>query len=134
MKNFKDRALACRGFITLNNVKDAINNAKLRAALYRLANTVEKMPGIYEQDGMGDDAVAYLHYTMGTGDNKHHWYILERDISDTQHQAFGLVALKGNYPELGYISINNILGSGRVHIDFNFEPTKLGDIKKQLAA
>ena len=37
---------------------------------------VDTMPKTYEQDGMGDEAIAYLHYFKNGAD----WYITERDM------------------------------------------------------
>lgn len=88
---------------------------------------VSSMPKVYEQDGKGDKAVAYLHYfTKGMN-----WYITERDISDEQLQAFGLVSMDIDYPELGYIPINNLLSFG-VELDLNWTPKTIKEIKKEL--
>lgn len=80
------------------------------------------MPRVYEQEGKGNDAVAHLHYFTG-GCN---WYITERDTSDEQLQAFGLADL-GYGPELGYISIAELIGLG-AELDLHFTPTALGQL------
>ena len=90
-----------------------------------LEKIFETMPKVYEQDGKGNEAVAYLHY-FGNG---WHWYITERDTSNEQIQAFGLVY--GFERELGYISINEMLNIGAVEIDLHFTPKTLREIKKE---
>ncbi len=93
--------------------------------LERLAATIEIMPKIYEQDGMGDDAVVVLHYFSGSFD----WWITERDTSAEQHQAFGYAGM--DFPELGYISIAELIESGAVELDFHWQPTLLGKVRQR---
>ncbi len=93
--------------------------------LIQLQHIIETMPKSYEQDGKGDEAVAYLHYFKGGYD----FYITERDIEKEQHQAFGLVS--GHEIEMGYISIVELLANN-VEIDLHFEPTTLKEIRKNL--
>ena len=93
-----------------------------KAKMVELAETVTTMPKTYEQDGKGDDAVAYLHYFMGGGD----WYITEKDMETDQLQAFGLAMIHER--ELGYISIVELQTMG-VMLDLHFDPKRIGDIK-----
>ncbi len=93
------------------------------------AERVASMPKTYEQDGMGDKAVAYLHYFSGGCD----WYITEKDMEDEQHQAFGWADL-GYGGELGYISLVELCRCPGVELDLHFTPTKLGTIKQDKAA
>jgi len=90
----------------------------------KLAERLNTMPKTYEQDGKGDDAVVYLHYFMGNMD----WYITEKDMEDEQHQAFGLADLGMGYPELGYISIEEITGAG-AELDLYWTPKTLAEVK-----
>ena len=91
-----------------------------------LGNLVaNKMAKIYEQDGKGDDAIVYLHYFHASGAD---WYITERDISDEQHQAFGLADLGMGFPELGYISIEELKSVG-AELDIHWTPKTLGAVK-----
>jgi hypothetical protein len=98
-----------------------------------LAKTVTDMPKTYEQDGKGDEAVAHLHYFAGGSGN---WWITEKDMGSEdepgQHQAFGLVDL-GCGPELGYISIVELLAAG-AELDFHFRPTTIGKLKEKIDA
>ena len=89
-----------------------------------LSETFETMPKSYEQDGKGDEAVAYLHYFKGGYD----FYITEKDMCEEQHQAFGLVS--GHVVELGYVSIIELQQNG-VELDFYFTPTTIGELKKK---
>lgn len=91
---------------------------------------VENMPKTYEQDGLGGDAVAHLHYFIGSIDA----WITEKDMGagdgdDRQHQAFGKVCLNGvkKDAELGYISIQELIESG-VELDLYWTPKKLKEI------
>ena len=95
-----------------------------RARLNVIADRFRDMPKVYEQDGKGDDAIVYLHYFTGAGD----WFILERDTSEAQHQAFGLVQLNGP-AELGYVSLVELLACPGVELDLHFEPMTLRDVR-----
>ncbi len=100
-----------------NEFEDVIND------LYQIITT---MPKTYEQDGKGDQAVAYLHYFKGGSD----WWITEKDMGDQQEQAFGLASINGYEPELGYISIVE-LTENDIELDFYWEPKTVGEIKGQ---
>jgi len=86
-------------------------------------NTLFKsMPHTYEQDGLGKDAIAHLHYFNPSVDH----FITEKDITDTQHQAFGVTRSNG-FIEQGYISINMLIKHG-FELDFHFHPIRIGDL------
>lgn len=89
-----------------------------------MAGVIAAMPKTYEQDGKGDAAVAHLHYFKGGAD----WYITEKDMSgDGTEQAFGLADL-GYGPELGYISIAEIVSAG-AELDLHWTPKTIGAVK-----
>lgn len=89
-----------------------------------LSSVIGGMPKTYDQDGMGDAAVAHLHYFRGAAD----WYITEKDMEGKgTEQAFGLADL-GYGGELGYISIDELINAG-VELDFHFSPKSIGQIK-----
>lgn len=88
------------------------------------AQRIEAMPKVYEQDGMGENAVAHLHYFIGGCD----WWITEKDTSAEQYQAFGLADL-GYGAELGYISIEEITGCG-AELDLFWTPCTLAELKE----
>lgn len=92
-----------------------------------LAERIRTMPATYGQDGKGHNAIAYLHYFLGGMD----WYITEKDSEPEQLQAMGVANLGplGNGPELGYISLVEILAHG-AELDFHFTPKPLKDIPK----
>lgn len=92
--------------------------------LNELETLFNTMPKTYEQDGKGDDAVVYLHYFRGDMD----WYITEKDMEAEQHQAFGLADLGMGFPELGYISIQELIDNG-VELDLYWEPKTLREVK-----
>lgn len=97
--------------------------------ILEIAETIKTMPISYQQDGMGDDAVAFLHYFVGNGD----WWITEKDMTDGVSQAFGYADLRFDTGELGYISITEILANGG-ELDLHWTETKLGDIKAKRKA
>lgn len=113
------------------------------AEIHRL---ISDMPATYEQDGKGDQAIAYLHYFTGGCD----WYITEKDkgcakdgewsvdLGDgrtrpvekgEQWQAFGLANL-GYGGELGYISIQELI-ENNVELDLYFKPIPLATVKRR---
>jgi len=115
--------------------------------LKKFQNTFENMPKTYEtqpqephdenskqSDGgsSAGEAVAYLHYFVAGCD----WWITEKDMEDEQLQAFGVASLNCNEPELGYISVAELVelqvrspfGPLYVELDFHWQPTKLKDI------
>ena len=101
--------------------------AWFRSKVAELIAMLEAMPKTYEQDGKGEQAIAYLHYFTAGCD----WYITERDIDadgEGQVQAFGTADL-GYGPELGYISIVEILECG-AELDLHFTPAALSQIRK----
>ena len=124
-----------RGFVPANQMKVIGELYKgeeeefFLAKLIEYARRVATMPQTYEQDGKGDDAIAYLHYFTGGCD----WYITEKDIEAEQLQAFGYANL-GYGGEIGYISLVEICQHPRVELDLHFTPTKLSVIKQSKAA
>jgi hypothetical protein len=93
------------------------------------AERVRTMHKTYEQDGKGDEAIVHLHYFMGGWD----WYITEKDMGDgtgdtKQYQAFGFVC--GDYPELGYVSIEELKSIG-AELDLYFTPRTLAEVKRE---
>ena len=104
-------------------------SAYFRDKLTEIDARIRDMPRIYAQDGKGDAAIVYLHYFLGG----HDWYITERDTSPEQYQAFGLASLNGYSPELGYISISQLIAHG-AELDLHFQPCELGNIRTRQAA
>ncbi|SFL24002.1 Protein of unknown function [Nitrosomonas aestuarii] len=98
----------------------------IKDKLVEIATIIQNMPQTYGQDGMGDKAIAYLHYFKGSAD----WYITEKDMEAEQLQAFGLAELFGDGGELGYISIQELIGIN-VELDFYWTPKTIGEIKEK---
>jgi hypothetical protein len=95
-----------------------------------LCEIIDTMPGTYDQDGLGRQAVAYLHYFRGGCD----WWILETDTGAAgdlpeayQTQCYGWASIGGDHPEPGYISIPELLAAG-AELDLHFTPTRISDI------
>lgn len=86
------------------------------AKLAEYTGRVLTMPKVYEQDGLGENAIVHLHYFRGNQD----WYITERDTTDQQFQAFGFANL-GCGAELGYINIAELIAHG-VEMDLHWTP------------
>lgn len=102
--------------------------------LEELADRIASMPKTFEQDGLGDDAIAHLHYFHGGSD----WYITEKDMGSpgdqtpgVQLQAFGFAILNGDTDnaEFGYISIAELARHG-VELDLHWEPKPLREVKR----
>jgi len=100
--------------------------------LVALADQIANMPETYAQDGLGDQAVAHLHYFAGGATN---WWITEKDSDpdgEGQVQAFGLANMFGGPTdqdaELGYISIAEIIANGG-ELDLHFAPQTLAQLK-----
>ena len=94
------------------------------------AERVRNMPKTYEQDGKRDEAIVYLHYFHPNGFD---WYITEKDMGDgtgdeTQYQAFGYADM--GCPELGYISIAELV-ENNVEFDLFWTPRTLGEVKRE---
>lgn len=89
-----------------------------------IAERVKNTPKTYEQDGLGDNAIAHLHYFSPSGD----WYITEKDMEAEQHQAFGYADL-GYGGELGYISLVELCQHPSVELDIHWTPKELWKIK-----
>lgn len=103
-----------------------------------LSKRVDTMPTTYKQDGLGDSAIAYLHYFTAGSD----WWITEKDSGGPddedpgrQDQAFGLACLNGDWQnaEVGYISIADLIAHG-TELDLYWTPKTLGTIKAKALA
>lgn len=90
-----------------------------------LEATISNMPVTYQTDGMGDTAIAHLHYFTANGD----WYITEKDKDGGVVQAFGLASIANSYPEIGYISIQELVSLG-AQLDLNWTAKTLSEIKQ----
>jgi hypothetical protein len=92
--------------------------------LLELKELVDSMPKVYEQDGLGENAVVHLHYFTARTD----FYITERDVSEAQHQAFGLACV--HEEEMGYISIAEIIESG-AELDLHWKKQTIAQVKAE---
>jgi len=86
----------------------------------KLHETITSLPQLYEQDGMGGGAVAYLHYFHPGGSD---WLITEYDGNRT---FFGFSCLNRDTlnAELGYIDLRELCSVG-AELDLHFEPRPL---------
>lgn len=99
-----------------------------------LSAIVKSMPSTYETDGKSDaERPVSLRY-FGPGDQQ--WFIIEKDRGDPENkdfgqtQAFGLADLGMDFPEMGYINIEEITRLG-AELDYHFTPTTLLEVKKE---
>lgn len=117
-------------------VKDLIRTSEewefFAAKMVEIRDMIEAMPHTYQQDGKGDDAIAYLHYFGGSYDA----YITEKDMgspddtpAERQWQAYGTANIGMGFSGGGYICLPEILATGRIELDFHFTPTTLRKIK-----
>lgn len=120
-----------RGFIGANQLYAVAEGCRGEEAqfffdkLVELARIVETMPKTYEQEGKGDDAIAFLHYFAG---GQGSWWITEKEKLPEQCQAFGLADPFGDGGEVGYISIVELLAND-AELDFHFTPKTLRELR-----
>ena len=93
--------------------------------LNELKDKILKMPKPYETTEQGMDAPVSLHYFQGGSD----WYIVEKDSSEEQLQAFGYACLNGDKinAEMGYINIEELIKCD-VELDLYWTPTALRNV------
>jgi hypothetical protein len=93
--------------------------------LKELEDKILHMPKAYETTEQGMDALVSLHYFQGGSD----WYIVEKDSSDEQLQAFGYACLNGDKinAEMGYINIEELI-KYNVELDLYWTPTALRNV------
>ena len=122
---------AVRPFVPRMQLKTLVDNLRwseergwFRDKLLELAQVVQTMPVTYGQDGKAWDAVVHLHYFYGGGD----WWITEKDVDGGVDQAFGMVDL-GHGPELGYISIAELVRLKVMDLDLHWTPKTLAEVK-----
>ncbi|MCX5728507.1 MAG: hypothetical protein NTZ28_06680 [Nitrospirae bacterium] len=120
---------------TIGNLCRGEEGEWFKAKLVSLANLIEAMPETYAQDGKGDQAKIHLHYFTGGCD----WYITEKDINADDgeglighYQAFGVANL-GFGPEMGYISLPEILAAG-AELDLHWTICTLAEVDKARVA
>ncbi len=112
------------------SVKEALDGEEqdhFTALIFKLGQRIHDMPATYEQDGKGDDAIAYLHYFSSGCD----WWITEKDVDGGIQEAFGLARLNGGHPSLGYISIAELSAIPTVEMDFYWTPKTLREVKNE---
>lgn len=128
---------ALHGFISADQLRVLRHNLKgeesefFARMLVDLAERIRTMPHTYQQEKLGDNAIAYLHYFNGSMD----FYITEKDRGarddspeEFQSQAFGLVV--SYETERGYISIRELIQNG-VELDLYWKPQTIATILKK---
>ncbi|OPY84735.1 MAG: hypothetical protein A4E71_02505 [Smithella sp. PtaU1.Bin162] len=118
-------------FISTSQLSALQSNLKSEERQYFLSllNDLEDkilhMPKPYETTEQGIDAPVSLHYFKGSSD----WYIVEKDSSEEQLQAFGYACLNGDKinAEMGYINIEELIKCD-VELDLYWEPTALRNV------
>ena len=94
-----------------------------------LAELFRTMPRVYQQEKKAEEAIVHLHYFLGASD----WWIIERDTTRAQYQAFGLADLYGDGGEIGYINIVELIRAG-VELDLHWKPKKLAEVRTEREA
>lgn len=112
-----------------HTIKSDDGNAELALIVNVLIERIVNMPRPYETDGQGDKAVVALHYCANGSD----WYVIERDSTEEQIQAFGYACLNGDYQnaELGYINIQELIRY-EIELDLFWTPKKLSAVRLAL--
>jgi hypothetical protein len=131
-KKILEAVEAVRPFVPVMQLKCLVDGLRgeerafFREKLLALVQTLATMPVTYAQDGLGDEAVVHLHYFFGGCD----WWITEKDVEGGIDQAFGLVDL-GHGPELGYISIRELVRMRGMDLDLHWTPKTLKALKAE---
>jgi hypothetical protein len=110
---------------TLVQQCDGEEGAFFKQKLLEIRHVIETMPRTYGQDGLGEAAIVHLHYFVGGCD----WWITELDVTDGVSQAFGLASM-GYEPELGYISITELIENG-AEMDLYWSDQTLGQVQSK---
>lgn len=92
--------------------------------ILNLAEHIKTMPQVYKTEGQGKNALAQLHYFVGSYDA----YIIEKDTSEKQIQAFGWASFGYGF-EAGYISVNDLLELAE--LDLYFTPCPVGQVIRE---
>ncbi len=96
-----------------------------REKLETLRQLWNAMPATYESVAKGRAALVQFHFFTASAD----WWIVEKDTDPDgagQIQAFGIADL-GYGPELGYISLPEILAAG-AEMDLHWTPRTLAEL------
>lgn len=108
-------------------LKENLNDAEAAGfadCILTLAERIKTMPKIYETDGQGKNALAQLHYFVGSYDA----YIVEKDTSEKQFQAFGWASFGYGF-EAGYISVDELLELAE--LDLYFTPCPVSQVIRE---
>lgn len=111
-------------WIALRDLVDGEEGEFFADKVIEYGNRITSMPHTYQTDGQGDEAICHLHYFKGACD----WYIIEKDAEMPQHQAFGWCDLGMGFPELGYVSIEELKQVG-AELDLHWDPKPLSEVK-----
>lgn len=117
----RQQALA---LLELMHSEDAQSYAR---AIENVKAVIDSMPTSGQQDGKGDQAVAYLHYFGGV----QKYYVTEKGEVDEdfgQQLSFGLIN-DGQWAELSYIDIEPLTHGG-YELDLNWSPKTVADCRK----
>lgn len=115
-------------FATMSAALRGEERAFFREKFRELEALIAAMPVTYQQSELGDQAVVHLHYFMGGAD----WWVTEKDVEGGTPQAFGLVDL-GHGPELGYISIDELVSVRGMNLDLHWKPCTLAELRAKKA-
>lgn len=92
-----------------------------------IQKTIDSMPEVYGQDGLGREAIIYLHYFGGCFDA----WITEKDIDgpEGQIQAFGYASFGGKGgAECGYCGIKEYIQTPGIELDLYWKPKTVAQV------
>jgi hypothetical protein len=123
-----------KNFISQSQLKtliDLSNNSEesefFADKIMELVELITNMPRTYETEGIEiKNKKVVLHYF----NHNSHAYIVEKDIENKQHQAWGLMQLNDWEPETGYISIQELIENG-FELDLYWDEKTIGEIKNK---
>lgn len=110
--------------ILIQNLTNSEEAEAFADIILNFAKRIKAIPQVYETDGQGKNALAQLHYFVGSYDA----YIVEKDTAEKQIQAFGWASFGYGF-ECGYISIDELLELAE--LDLFFTPCTVAEVIKE---
>lgn len=83
---------------------------------------LKRLPAMYSQDGKGKDAICQVHFFFGSYD---FW---ATEFNPETGLFFGMGRINGNDPELGYVSAQELVGTGMIERDLYWTPKPLREV------
>lgn len=124
---------ACREFVPHSQMRFCIGHLNGEEGqhfidvLTKLADIWKGAATTRQTNGMGESAVAFMHFFGGSFD----LYLTEKDVEAEQLQAYGYVRIGRNEGfEAGYVDLTEIQAEPIINVDFDFMPETIATLRK----